>query len=323
MTPERLIEALARLAPFAGSEVGGLQRLSGGASHETWAFTASNGEYVLRLDAGVRSGGSDGRAVSLSTEAALIRAADAAGAPVPALVYVAGGDDGFGDAHITRRVAGETLGRRIAGSPDFDTVRPGLARQCGQILAAIHAAQPPAELAAVDFLGELARYEEAYRGSGAQRPVLDVAIQWLRGSPPPPTGMVLVHGDFRNGNLLVDAQHGVVAVLDWELAHVGDRAEDLGWICVNSWRFGHHERPVGGFGTVADLLAGYVAGGGPDISPETVRAWQALGSLKWGVICLSMYTSFANGEERSVERPMIGRRVSEVESDLLALIGRS
>jgi len=113
---------------------------------------------------------------------------------------------------------------------------------------------------------------------------------------------------------------GVAAVLDWELAHIGDPAEDLSWVCVNSWRFGRPDRPVGGFGDYADLLAGYEAAGGQPVSLKRLRTWQALGSLKWGVMCLMMYQSWAGGVEASVERPMIGRRVSETEIDLVNLL---
>jgi aminoglycoside phosphotransferase (APT) family kinase protein len=103
------------------------------------------------------------------------------------------------------------------------------------------------------------------------------------------------------------------------LAHEGDAAEDLGWLCVNSWRFGVPNKPVGGFGEYADLLAGYRDAGGADIPLGQVRYWQAVGSLKWGVMCLMMYRSWAAGLEQSVERPLIGRRVSETEIDLLNL----
>ena len=131
---------------------------------------------------------------------------------------------------------------------------------------------------------------------------------------------MLLHGDFRNGNIMFDPERGVAAVLDWELSHIGDPAEDMGWICTNSWRFGRPDRPVGGFGDYADLLAGYAAAGGRPIALSRVRFWQMLGSLRWGVMCLMMYRSWADGVERSVERPMIGRRVSETEADLIVLL---
>jgi aminoglycoside phosphotransferase (APT) family kinase protein len=150
--------------------------------------------------------------------------------------------------------------------------------------------------------------------------ILELAFQYLRAHLPEPVEPVLLHGDFRNGNIMFDPETGVAAVLDWELAHLGDPAEDMGWICTNSWRFGRPDKPVGGFGDYADLLAGYQDAGGQPIPLSRVRFWQMLGSLRWGVMCLTMYLSWANGVEKSVERPMIGRRVSETEADLVVLL---
>jgi len=144
-------------------------------------------------------------------------------------------------------------------------------------------------------------------------------MQWLRAHAPADTPRLsLVHGDFRNGNLVV-GEDGLRAVLDWELAHLGDPMEDLGWLCVNSWRFGRHELPVGGFGTREQLFAGYAEAGGR-VDAARVHYWEVLGTLKWGVICQSMAQSFFSGAERNVERAAIGRRASEAEIDLLALL---
>jgi aminoglycoside phosphotransferase (APT) family kinase protein len=323
-----VLAALPRLAQRLGGEGAALaaaERLSGGASMETWAFSVEAGGARRDLILRRRSAPFDpeaSRSTSLAAEAALIAAVRAKGAPAPPLVHLCDEADGLGEAHVTARVSGETLGRKIVSDPKFEAVRPRLARQCGEILAQIHATPPPAEahLKSADFLGELARYEEVYRTSGAERPVLELAFQHLKKHAPEPAPLTLLHGDFRNGNLMIDPQIGVAAVLDWELSHIGDPAEDLGWICVNSWRFGRPDRPVGGFGDYADLLAGYEAAGGRPVALSRVRAWQALGSLKWGVMCLMMYQSWAGGVEASVERPMIGRRVSETEVDLVHLL---
>lgn len=308
-----------------GATAEDVQRLSGGASMETWAFTLATPrgrrELVLRRRAGAFDP-ETARSTSLAAEAALIAAVAEHGAPAPPLVHLCDAADGLGEAHVTVRVAGETLGRKIVGDPRFDAVRGKLARQCGEILARIHATPPPAaaHLKTADALGELDRYEEAYRNLRAERPVLELAFRHLRDHAPPPAPPVLLHGDFRIGNLMIDERTGVAAVLDWELSHLGDPAEDLGWICVNSWRFGRPERPVGGCGDYEDLLAGYAAAGGAPPPLSRVRYWQALGSLKWGVMCLMMYASWATGADASVERPMIGRRVSETEIDLLNLL---
>ncbi|WP_309643459.1 phosphotransferase family protein [Phenylobacterium sp.] len=324
---DEIFQALGRLASTwsgEGAQVVDLQRLSGGASMETWAFAVEGPggreEMILRRRPGGPIDEDASRSVSLATEAALITAAHAVGAPVAPLIHLARPGDGLGEAHITRRIAGETLGRKIVTDPKFETVRPTLARQCGGILAQIHSATTDAPLKTVDFLQELERYEAVYRQSGAERPILELAFQHLKKHAPPPVEPVLLHGDFRNGNIIVDPEQGVAAVLDWELSHYGDPAEDLSWICVNSWRFGKSELPVGGFGHYADLLDGYTAGGGGEVPLSRVLQWQALGSLKWGVMCLMMYASYATGAEASVERPMIGRRVSETEIDLVILM---
>ncbi|HEY8617430.1 phosphotransferase family protein [Phenylobacterium sp.] len=321
-------EALPRLAARLageGARVEAAQRLSGGASMETWTFDVVSGEAREGLILRRRTAPFDpetARSVSLATEAALIRAAGANGAPVPPVRHVCDAADGLGEAYVMGRVAGETLGKKIVEDPRFDAVRPGLARQCGAVLAQIHATPPPPELGlkTVDAKLELDRYEEVYRATGAQRPILELAFQHLRKHTPEPVAPVLLHGDFRNGNIMFDPERGVAAVLDWELAHIGDPAEDMGWICTNSWRFGRPEKPVGGFGEYADLLAGYAAAGGRPIPLERVRFWQMLGSLRWGVMCLTMYLSWRDGLEKSVERPMIGRRVSETEADLVVLL---
>jgi aminoglycoside phosphotransferase (APT) family kinase protein len=329
--PEATVDVPAQLQKLAvrlagkGARAVDAQRLTGGASMETWAFAVETGgkreELILRRRS-VPFDPEASRSTSIAAEAALIAAARAKGAPAPPLVHLCDAKDGLGEAHVTRRIAGETLGRRINTDAKFDAVRPLLARQCGEVLAKIHSAEPP-EAAALKFADaavELDRYEEVYRATGAERPVLELAFRYLRERLPEPRPPVLLHGDFRNGNLMIDPEKGLAAVLDWELSHIGDPAEDMGWICTNSWRFGRPDRPVGGFGDYADLLAGYEAAGGTPIPLERVRFWQTLGSLKWGVMCLTMYMSWQSGGSTSVERPMIGRRVSETEIDLVNIL---
>ncbi|WP_165187722.1 phosphotransferase family protein [Caulobacter soli] len=323
--PAALSALAPRLSPLLSSRATtavNIRRLSGGASLETWAFDLDDGTPLI-LRRRPPGGSMSAAALPLSTEAALLVAV--APAPVPEVVRVCAPIDGLGEAYVMRRLDGETLGKRIVRDEAFASVRPSLARRCGEVLAAIHATPlddlPPLETS--DAASELARYEAIYRQSGAQRPVFEAAFRWLASRAPPLERPVLVHGDFRNGNLMISPHAGLVGVLDWELAHLGDPAEDLGWICVNSWRFGQWRRPVGGFGDYQDLLDGHAAAGGAPVSLERLLFWQALGSLKWGVMCLMMYASFASGADRSIERAMIGRRASETEIDLVLLMERA
>ena len=303
-----------------------LRRLSGGASQETWSFDLVEGDRVtpliLRRAPGnapsvVGSGGSAG----LAAEAALFGLAAAAGVPVPAVRAVLRPEHGLGEGFVMDRIDGETLGGKIVRESRFEPAREQLACQCGEAMARIHGIAtttlPPLRLAPA--AAELAHYRGVHRSHGTSKPVFELAFQWLlANAPPAPPQPVLVHGDFRNGNLIVDAS-GLRAVLDWELAHLGDGMEDLGWICVNSWRFGRSDLPVGGFGTREQLFAGYEAAGGV-VDAARVHYWQVLGTLKWGIICEGMAHSYLTGAERNVEKAAIGRRASETEIDLLELL---
>ena len=166
---------------------------------------------------------------------------------------------------------------------------------------------------------EIGELERDYLSFDWPRPVFTLALRWLRDRDPGPSKEVtLVHGDFRHGNLIIGPD-GVRAVLDWELAHTGDPMEDLGWICVNSWRFGEIDKPVGGFGSREELFAGYEAAG-RHVDPDRVMFWEVMGTLRWGVMCCGMMQRFRIGPDHSMERAMIGRRASETEIDLLRLL---
>lgn len=323
---DELQSALTALAPrlaHGATAISNLRRLSGGASQELWSFEVDAPAGPRRMILRRRPPGSpgSGNAVGLATEALLIQKADARGAPVPPIIHVCQPEDGIGEAYVMGAVEGEALGRRIVRDEAFASVRPKLARQCGAILAQIHAIPREGlpELAVSDALTEVAKYEETYRTIGARRPIFEAAFRWLKAKAPEPVEPVLLHGDFRNGNIMFQPETGVAAVLDWELAHIGDPAADLSWLCINPWRFGG-SKPVGGFGEYADLLDGYHAAGGREIPLERLLYWQTLGSMKWGVMTMTMYASFASGADRSVERAMIGRRTSENEIDLIKLL---
>jgi aminoglycoside phosphotransferase (APT) family kinase protein len=306
---------------LGGKTVTGLRRLSGGASQETWAFSLDTGRPLILRRKPAGAGSPTGNANPLATEAALIRAATLQGAPVPEVLYVSDPGSDIGEAYVMSAVEGETLGKRIAQGEAFAAIRPKLAFQCGEALAKIHAIplEGLPDLARSGALDELEKYETVYRNLGACRPILEAAFKYLKDRAPTLERPVMLHGDFRNGNIMFHPETGVAAILDWELVHIGDPAEDMGWLCTASWRFGGG-KPVGGFGDYADLLAGYEAAGGTPIPLERVLYWQMLGSLKWGVMCEGMYASFANGTDPSVERAMIGRRTSECEIDLMALL---
>jgi aminoglycoside phosphotransferase (APT) family kinase protein len=291
----------------------GLRRLSGGASRETWSFdaTAPDGTMtplIARLD--VRR---DARVRAAVPERRLLDAAAEAGVPVPAVIAE---DD---ELLVMARIEGETIPRRILRDDAYAGARPKLAAQCGEALAAIHRI-PVESVPGLDPSDQVTQFREVLDGFGQPHPAFELAFRWLDENRPPPTGSTsIVHGDFRNGNLIVGPD-GLSAVLDWELAHLGDPMEDLGWLCVRAWRFGVDDRPVGGFGTYDELFDAYAAASGRAVDPHVVRWWEVLGTLKWGIMCMVQAWAHLGGTVRSVELATIGRRVCENEWDVLELI---
>ena len=320
---EKLGRCVAAWCPGATGVVGAA-KLSGGASQETWSFDIVHpdgniGAILRRAPQGY--GAAPTRAAGLNAEATLMQLAHDAGLPSPRVLHVLRPQDELGTGFIMARVEGETIARKILRDDQFAQARPKLARQLGQVLAGIHGltlAQLP-ELRRMTATREIAELERDYHSFDWPRPVFELALRWLRDRDPgPPQQVTLVHGDFRHGNLIIGPD-GVRAVLDWELAHTGDPMEDLGWICVNSWRFGEIDKPVGGFGSREELFAGYEAAG-HSVDPDRVKFWEVMGTLRWGVMCCGMMQRFRSGPDHSMERAMIGRRSSETEIDLLRLL---
>src|SRR5262249_19879498 len=166
-------------------------------------------------------------------------------------------NDGLGLGFITDRIQGETIGQRINKDPGLASARAAMARQCGQILAAIHSMDINGSrfLARHDAAAQVAAYRAIWESFEHPVPAMELGLKWASMHVPRNTQVTVVHGDFRNGNFVVGPD-GIRAVLDWELAHLGDPIEDLGWLLVKTWRFGG-ALPVGGFGRREDLLESY------------------------------------------------------------------
>lgn len=312
------IEALSALAARLGLDAPrDVHPLSGGASQELWLIAFGEMRTVLRRAPEGRVGSE--LAIPITLEAELIRAAHAHGLPSPRVLHVLTPTDGIGAGFFMEFVEGEALGQRIVRGEAFAGVRPLLAGQCGEILARIHSLVPPDALPVQSAAAIIDALERQHRRENWPRPVFELALRWLKQNVPESTPARVVHGDFRTGNLLIGAE-GVRAVLDWELAHAGDPMEDLGWLCVNSWRFGAIDKPVGGFGAREDLYVAYEAAGGARVDPARVRFWEVLGTLRWGVICTLSAIALREGAAAGVERAMIARRASETELDLLNLL---
>jgi aminoglycoside phosphotransferase (APT) family kinase protein len=302
-----------------------LTRIPGGASRETYLVGDAAGErqWVLRCD----PPGSVSFA-PLTLERRLLNAAEAAGVPVPHVVAAAAAEEdalGERDGYLMDHVPGDSVAPRLLRKDEYARAREALPAQLGAALATIHSIAPePIEglttpagnpaLAACDL------WEAEIDRIGQPLPGVEAGLRWLRlNAPEPVSGAALIHGDYRLGNFIVD-EGGLAAVIDWELAHGGDPVEDIGWLIIRSWRFGNDELPVAGIGALEPFLDAYEEGGGTRPDDERLLWWEAMGNVKWAVICARQAEDHLSGARPSHELASLGRRICEPEWDLLSLI---
>ena len=310
----RLATIAERLGEVVGAPLAGeLRQLSSGASRDTYRFaTAARGELVAQLD---RRGGKLGGGPP--PQAALLQAAARAGVPVAEVVAHGAEDPVLGDSWIVvQALPGTTDPRRILAGEGV----PAAGRLIDSIAAALAAVHrmPADEALAPAVSDSVSLLRDAHDRLGQPHPTFELAFRALADGPPPGR-TTFVHGDFRIGNLMV-APAGVSGVLDWELAHLGDPLEDLGWLCVPAWRFGRPDRPAAGLGTREQLIDAYARHSGVEVDREALAWWELAGTLRWGVICVMQAFSHLAGAVRSIEHAVIGRRACEVEWDLLELL---
>lgn len=287
-----------------------MRRLSSGASRETWRGETTEGEgFIVQLQRGANEG--------LDTdEASLLRAAAEVGVPVPKVMADGADDPVLGTYMVTGALPGTEDPRAILdghGVPPAGAVLDDLARA----LAAVHEIDVDASgLQPADQLVLLRHLHDAF---GQPHPIFELAFRRLEATRPASGKTTVVHGDFRMGNLLVD-ETGLTGVLDWELAHLGDPASDLGWLCVRAWRFHRPDRPAAGLGSRAALLDAYARASGRQITPDVLAWWELLATLRWGIITVQQAFAHLGGSVQSLEHAVIGRRTAEVEWDLLELL---
>ncbi len=318
LTAEDLSAGLARA--FARVGLGALscapQRLTGGAVMESWRFEAGGEPFVLRRAPSLAF--MEGRPYGHAVEAALIEAARAKGVTAPEVVAVLEEGDGLGSGFVMRALPGTADPKVILACDDPD----GVLRQAARDLARIHRlwqADVPEGVPVMDYRAAIADLKAQFMEAGGDRPIIALGLRWLEDNCPPQVEPVLNHGDYRMGNLLVEGSR-LTGVLDWEIAHFGDRHEDLAFGCMAVWRFARYDRPALGLGRVEDYLAAYEAEAGVTIEPARFRFWTIYRTVWWALGCLKMAAQWRSGADRMLERVVISRRTSEQELDLLLLL---
>lgn len=303
--------AMARVG--LGGPVAELVRLTGGANMESWRFRMAGRAYVLRRAPSPQW--LQGRALDMAGEAAIVRHARAGGVPAPAVVAECTWDDAVGAGYVMEC---------LPGSADPEAALDGsglLTQDIAQALARIHALDPAgaAHLPRLEPASGVDRLATQFAEAGGDRPIIALGLAWLRAHLPPAVPPVVVHGDLRIGNLMVD-QGRLSGVLDWELAHLGDGHEDLAYGCMTVWRFGRIDRPAFGLTDIASLATAYRAAGGEAFDAARFRFWLVYRTVWWALGCLEMGRAWRSGADRSLERVVVARRAAEQELDLLALI---
>jgi aminoglycoside phosphotransferase (APT) family kinase protein len=339
VAPEQMVSRLeafiAEQGRYATVKVENLTRVSGGVSHEIWAFEATldsaeakpvGKKLVLRLDP---AGGN--RLTSRRVEFLVMRAAYADGIPVARPLWLAEDPTVLGaQFFIMEHVAGDTIARRLLRDVGYARARQLMVGQMAEILARIHridVARHGLEFLPAPAAGdsaartELSRFEQIYREFSADdpHPAFELAIRWLLANIPAHETRGLIHGDYRVGNVVFGPE-GARAILDFELAHLGDPMEDVGWFLMRPWRYGEDDKPAGGLASREAFLEAYERAAGIPVDPKIVHFWEVLGNFRWGVITMHDARVYRDWRVPNIELASIGRRTAETELELLNLI---
>ncbi|HEY8766363.1 MAG TPA: phosphotransferase family protein [Dehalococcoidia bacterium] len=336
MLEQRIARYLSsRISDATEISVSNLYRIPGGQSRETWSFDAAwsqAGEqaqrgFVLRRDPDASVLESD-----RETEFRVMQAVHGRGVPIPEVLWLEQDashlDRPF--ALMERLDSCEASPQKVLTDPAFFPGRARMAADFADILARIHAIDW--RTAGLDFLGapapescsltEVEKWEPIVaRESLEPQPVLRAAFRWLRRNlPTPAQRVVLVHADYRTGNFLAAPTGEIVGILDWEMTHLGDPLEDVGWACIRPWRWIGTEY-IGGLMDRADFYRMYEAASGITIDDESVRFWEVLGNVKLAAIFLTGGRSYCEGRTRSAMMAFLGRNVGRLELELMDLMG--
>lgn len=316
-----LLRAFLAGRPDAAGTVDDVRRAGSGRSRDNWVFDlvddGNREPLILRTDP---EGGliDTDRAV----EFAVLRGLEGSGLPTPVARWLDPDGSGLGrPSLIMRRLDGVCDYRVLRTTSRPLDERLGLARTFCELLAAVHAVdwQAGGLGATLTDPGPDAARAELDRWAGVLRsdqvepwPELEYAIAVLGERAPQSIGTALVHADFKPGNILLDGDR-VTALLDWELAHLGDPLEDLGWV-TQPLRAGEHT--IDGAWAAADLVAHYEHATGSTVDRTALDWWVAFSAFKTAVMQVSGLRGFLEGRADEPYRPT--RRVLAAVLDAVA-----
>nr|WP_245554188.1 phosphotransferase family protein [Nocardia takedensis] len=322
----------AGMAAFLGAELGGtveigaVTALSAGARRRNVSFDAVHDGRTLPLVATIVP--AEVELMPIEVEGAVRETVRAQGVPTPRVVACCVDRAVLGAPFlVSERIAGETVPRRVLRLIEAEGTAGKVAAQIGAAMAGLHAVDPalapdglpgaPGDDPAAAVLEEIGR---GVRGLLWDRPVVRHALRSIeRRVPAPPARRAIVHTDLRVGNIVVGPE-GLRSILDWEGAqNHGDPMRDLAWPMLRMWRFGADAKEFGGLVDRAEFVAAYENAGGV-FDLERFRWWKTAATLAWGVLLAGQAAAYTSGQTRDIVMAASGRRVSEIEWDLLMQI---
>ena len=285
-----------------------MERISGGASRETYRFQARWTEggrpfdrrMILRRDPPASLIDTERR-----IEFAAYRAFAGSAVPVPEMLWLE--EDSAALDHpffIAEELVGHQASPQVLFAGPYDPVLPRVAERKWTILGEIAKADPAAlgltevmDAPAPDacWKRELDHWEAVFdRDQAEPLPIARAAIRWLRANPPPPAQkLAVVHGDYRTGNFLYDEAGEIHGVLDWEMAHLGDPLEDLAWGFNPVWQFGR--AVAGGLTSEAEAIAIWERASGLKADPAALHWWILFNCVKGQAIWVGSAAAFIKG----------------------------
>ena len=302
----RLAAYMAKKFGISAVEIDGLARISGGASRETYRFAARyyrdgrayDRRLILRRDPPSSLIDTD-----RSTEFRAYQAFHKLGFPVPEPVVLELGSEALERPFFIMEEIENCSVASILMSDPYGAHAAKLGQQFFTTLGRI-AKTDPDKIGVGDFNGartqswkhEVERWErEIDEDEREPQPIARAAIRWLKRNPPPPAQKLsVVHGDYRTGNFLYDGEGNIRAILDWEMAHLGDPLEDLAWAIDPLWSHGDPQRPAGML-TRAHAIGFWEQASGLKAEPQALFWWEIFSSLKGAAIWISAAREYADG----------------------------
>jgi aminoglycoside phosphotransferase (APT) family kinase protein len=292
-----------------GAEASDLAHIPGGASRETWRLKAAAGAerrgMIVRIDPETSLIDTDRR-----TEYRAMEAAFRAGLPAPETLFLEEDPRWLGRPFS---ISAEVSGCQSSAEAIPPEHREAMGRQKWTLLGRIAALDPLAlglgdvmaattretcAMEQLEYWAKVIATDELH-----PNPVAHAAIRWLRrNAPPPARKLSLVHGDYRTGNFLFSPDGEIRAILDWEMAHVGDPLEDLAWSMDPLWCW-NTPQLAGRLLPHTEAVAAWEAGSGLAVDPVAFRWWQVFASLKGLGIWISSSEDFHAGASKA---PILG-----------------